>query len=344
MKYREDLDGLRGIAVLLVIATHAYFPVTNDGGTTGVTAFFVLSGYLITRLLVQERELTGRIDLRAFYLRRALRLGPALLVLLAFVLAVGVWVGWAGGWQVGTVASLFYVSNWVQVAGIQVIPLGHTWTLAIEEQFYLIWPVVLMLVRPRWALRIAIAGAMVGTLAHLIATGTFEYFSTITRGNAILVGCVLGLVQVRLPSRIGALGVPILVILTYMNLPHDVANPIAILASSMIICSSLPALGVLAPIGRRAYGLYLWNYPLSVLLGPVAALWTFPVAMLSYRLVERPLMRRFGPGLKRGVPKGDPGGSPDINGTPASRRLPEASSLALMDRGVREPEETLARI
>src|SRR5512147_531128 len=106
MKYRADLDGMRGVAVLLVVVTHAHFPVTNDGGTTGVTAFFVLSGYLITRLLLSEREATGRIDLQAFYLRRVLRLGPALLLLLAFAAFVGVWIGWPDDWRGGIIASL----------------------------------------------------------------------------------------------------------------------------------------------------------------------------------------------------------------------------------------------
>lgn len=297
MKYRADLDGLRAVAVLLVMVTHAGFPVTNDGGTTGVTAFFVLSGYLITRLLVAEREATGRIELRAFYLRRVLRLGPALLLLLAFVLFVGLWVGWPDDWQLGIGASLFYVANWVQVAGYQIDPLGHTWTLAIEEQFYLLWPIVLVLAGRRVALRVAIAGTVLGAVAATVATGNVEYFSTITRGDAILAGCVLGIVQPRLPSRVAVTGFLLLLVVSYLNLSHDIATPLSILASGMILSSSLPALGLLAPIGRRAYGLYLWNWPMAILFGPAGALVTFPVAALSYRLVERPLTRRFSPAL-----------------------------------------------
>lgn len=299
MKYRPDLDGLRAIAVVLVILTHARFPVTNDGGTTGVVAFFVLSGYLITRLLVAERETTGRIDLRAFYLRRVLRLGPALLLLIVFVAFVGLWVGWPGDWRLGIVASLFYVGNWVQVVGHQIDPLGHTWTLAIEEQFYLIWPLVLILCGPRLALRLAVAGAILGALAGTVAGGDLEYFSTITRGDAILAGCVLGIVQPKVPSRAGMAGLLLLLAVTYLNLSHDLANPLSILASGMIVSSSLSALGILAPVGRRAYGLYLWNWPLAILFGPLGAVLTFPIAALSYRLVERPLSRRFGPSLRR---------------------------------------------
>ena len=299
MKYRADLDGLRAVAVLLVMVTHARFPVTNDGGTTGVTAFFVLSGYLITRLLVAEREATGRIDLRAFYLRRALRLGPALLVLLVFVLFVGVWVGWPDDWQIGIGASVFYVANWVQVAGYQIDPLGHTWTLAIEEQYYLLWPIVLVLAGPRLALRVAVAGTVLGAIAATVATGYFEYYSTITRGDAILAGCVLGIIQPRLPSRVAVAGLVLLLVVSYLNLSHDLATPLSIVASGMVLSSSLPVLGRLAPIGRRAYGLYLWNWPMAILFGPVGAFLTFLVAAISYRLVERPLTRRFGPALHR---------------------------------------------
>lgn len=310
MNYRADLDGLRGLAVVLVIVSHAGFPVTNDGGTTGVTAFFVLSGYLITRLLVAERDTTGRIDLRAFYLRRALRLGPALLLLIAFVLFVGLWVGWPGDWRAGIVASLLYVGNWVQVAGHGIDPLGHTWTLAIEEQFYLLWPVVLILAGTRVAFRLAVAGVILGAIAQTVATGNLEYFSTITRGDAILAGCLLGIVQPKVPTRVGVAGLLLLLLVSYMNLSHDLATPASIVASSLIVSSSLPALGILAPIGRRAYGLYLWNWPLAFLFGPIGAVVTFPVAALSFRLVERPLSRRFGPSLRRArtaKPSAEPG-------------------------------------
>ncbi len=299
MHYRADLDGIRAIAVVLVILTHAGLPIANDGGTTGVTAFFVLSGYLITRLLMAEHDATGRIDLRAFYLRRVLRLGPALLLLIAFVGFVGLRVGWPGDWRAGIVASLLYVANWVQVFGYQIDPLGHTWTLAIEEQFYLLWPIVLIVGGTRVALRLAVVGVVLGALAATVASGDFEYFSTLTRGDAILAGCALGIVQPKASTRVGIAGLLLLLAVTYLNLPHDAATPLSILASGMMVSSTLPALGVLAPIGRRAYGLYLWNWPMAILFGPVGALLTFPIAGLSYRLVERPLSRRFGPSLHR---------------------------------------------
>ena len=113
----------------------------NDGGTSGVTAFFVLSGYVIT-IAPARNQASGRSrrGLVAFYRRRFVRLGPALLGMLAFVIVVGVAAGWPTEWRLGILACLAYVSNWVQVAGINIDPLGHTWSLAIEEQFYLLWP------------------------------------------------------------------------------------------------------------------------------------------------------------------------------------------------------------
>jgi peptidoglycan/LPS O-acetylase OafA/YrhL len=290
--YRPDLDGLRAISILLVILTHAHLPWTIDGGDTGVTAFFVLSGYLITRLLLEERARTGRIDLKAFYLRRILRLGPAMILLVAFVAIASIVVAWPGNWEFGIASCLLYVSNWVQVLGIQIDPLGHTWSLAIEEQFYVLWPTLLVLVAPRRLLWIAIIGVVAGTIARTISDGTFEYFSTVTRGDAILVGCAFAIGRVRLPSWAGVAGVAVLIVASCLNQSHDVTIPAAMLAAGLVVVSEWRPLGVLAPIGRRAYGLYLWNWPLTILFGPLAAILTFPAAELSYRLIERPIMRR----------------------------------------------------
>jgi peptidoglycan/LPS O-acetylase OafA/YrhL len=142
--YQPALDGLRALAVLAVVLFHEKLA---PGGSGGVTVFFTLSGFLITYLLTEEFETTGRISLGTFYLRRAFRLMPALLVLLvvdvAFVLLVR--TGWE--WKAdlaAAVVTLFYASNWVQA--YRLLPLNqltHTWSLAVEEQFYFIWPVLL---------------------------------------------------------------------------------------------------------------------------------------------------------------------------------------------------------
>jgi peptidoglycan/LPS O-acetylase OafA/YrhL len=289
--YRPDLDGLRAVAVLLVLITHAHFPWTNNGGDTGVTAFFLLSGYLITRLLVEEQARTGGVDVIAFYQRRVVRLGPALLLLVSFVAIASIVVVWPGAWRLGIASCLLYVSNWVQVLGLQIDPLGHTWTLAIEEQFYLVWPALFLLLARRRLLWLSVAAIVVGSLARTVSGGTFEYFSTITRGDAILAGCVLALLRVRLPSWAGIVGVLTLVVATYLTPTHDLAIPISIVASGMVVTSEWRPLGILAPIGKRAYGIYLWNWPLTILFGPAAAVLTFIPAELSYRLLERPLVQ-----------------------------------------------------
>ena len=151
MKHRPELDGLRGIAILAVLAAHTGVPGFADGGGgAGVTLFFVLSGYLITSLLLAERDKNGRVDLRAFYVRRALRLLPAL----AAVLVVVVVLLLAGLAPAAAVADtnyaiviagvVAYVANWVAVAGQSIGMLGHTWSLAVEEQFYIVWPAMLL--------------------------------------------------------------------------------------------------------------------------------------------------------------------------------------------------------
>ena len=294
--YRADLDGLRAVAVLLVIMTHAKWPWVNDGGDAGVTAFFVLSGYLITNVLVSQRARTGRIDVLSFYRRRIARLAPALLGLLAVTLAFGVAVGWPGQWWVGLASCLLYVSNWVQVGGVNIGPLGHTWSLAIEEQFYLVWPALLILLRGR-VLPVAVLGIVVASAIRLVATGPLEYFSTITRADAILVGCVMALARWRWPRPVAELGLTGLLAVALVIPPdmHDLAIPLATLATAAVIGGDLKPLGWLAPLGLRAYSLYLWNWPMTILfgsIGAVAPLLTFLAGEASFRLLEAPVLHR----------------------------------------------------
>jgi peptidoglycan/LPS O-acetylase OafA/YrhL len=295
--YRADLDGLRAIAIGLVILAHGHFAWVDNGGDAGVTAFFVLSGYLITNLLVDRRARQGRIDVLAFYRRRVVRLAPALLGLLAFTLAFGLAFGWgASSWQVGLLSCLVYVSNWVQVGGFNIDPLGHTWSLAIEEQFYLVWPALLILFRGR-LLTVAVAGIVAASVIRLVSTGPLEYFSTITRADAILVGCVMALTRPRWPTSIAAAGLVVLVAVAMLIPPpdHDVAIPAAMLATAAVIGGRLEPLGRLAPVGLRAYSLYLWNWPMTILFGstaPIALLLTILAGEVSFRLLEAPVLRR----------------------------------------------------
>jgi peptidoglycan/LPS O-acetylase OafA/YrhL len=301
ISYRADLDGLRALAVGLVILAHMELSIGVAGGDVGVTAFFVLSGYLITGLLLDERDRTGRIDLRAFYGRRIRRLGPALLALLAVVVLIGVVAGWPTNWSLSLVSTLLYVSNWVQASGATVGVLGHTWSLSIEEQFYLLWPAFLIVAGARRAAFVAVAIVIAIGIVRVVADGPTEYFSTITRGDAVLVGCLLSIGRVRLPTWFAAAGVVTMVALTLTNLAHDIAIPIAILSAGGVVCAPWQPLARLAPMGRRAYGLYLWNWPLAVFFGILAVPLTFIAAELSWRLIEQPVARRRARSLRAAI-------------------------------------------
>ena len=221
LPHYAGLDGLRALAVLAVLLYHGGVS-WSGGGFLGVEMFFVLSGFLITSLLVAEFAESGRIALRAFWARRARRLLPALFALVA---AIGVYYALGGptkaipGLQGDGIATLLYVSNWHQVAAGTnyfaasgpVSPLQHTWSLAIEEQFYVLWPLivlgVLALVRRRGAserrslqvvLGLSVAGAVAASveMALLFASGRGldrVYYGTDTRATGLLLGASLAI-------------------------------------------------------------------------------------------------------------------------------------------------------
>lgn len=173
-------DGLRAIAVVAVLAHHAHIP-RLDGGFLGVDLFFVLSGFLITALLVQERDRNGRIDFRRFYMRRGLRLFPALLVSGAVVWAYAAFVApaeLASDTLFGLPWAVTYLTDYAAMfadRGLGMV--NHTWSLAIEEQFYLVWPPVLAGLLARWSRRTAVAVASV-TIVAVIATRAIVWART----------------------------------------------------------------------------------------------------------------------------------------------------------------------
>jgi peptidoglycan/LPS O-acetylase OafA/YrhL len=205
------LDGLRAIAVLAVIAYHAdlgWLP----GGFLGVDVFFVISGFLITTLLLAERDRLGHIDLRGFWLRRARRLLPALFLLIATTLALCVLLAPDELTEVrgDTLAALAYVTNWYlvfrQQSYFQIMgrpsPLLHLWSLAVEEQFYLVWPLVLTaglaLLHRRGMLLLSVAGALGSAIwmAYLYVPGADPsrvYYGTDTHATGLLLGAALAL-------------------------------------------------------------------------------------------------------------------------------------------------------
>jgi peptidoglycan/LPS O-acetylase OafA/YrhL len=317
---RPALDGVRGVAVLLVMAQHAELPGFRQGGATGVTMFFALSGFLITALLVEEDRATGRVSLLAFCRRRVGRLLPALVVFLVAVVALGLApVGDAG------IAGL-YAANWVRAGGDNLGYLGHTWSLAVEEQFYAVWPLVFVLLRrrPRWLLGLTLLGAVGSAVERQLLWGhglDRIYFGSDTRADAILLGCALGLVLARgrriaVPRPVAALAWAGLLGLTAARSGwffHWGFAPTAFLAVVVVAAAATVRPGATrvlerAPLvraGRLSYGLYLWQFPIILWLGPrigsrpvrivVELGVTVALAVASARYVEQPVRRRIGP-------------------------------------------------
>jgi len=201
--YRPALDGLRGISILAVMAYHSGLLV---GGWAGVDVFFTLSGFLITTLLLEEHAAAGRFSFTKFYARRALRLLPALFVLVGFWGSVLV-VQHPDFWVLTAIyiaAVLFYVANWAIIAGLPLGIFGHAWSLGIEEQFYMLWPPLLWFTirwrRPDGALSAAVFIAAFATVAYRVAMatgGANVSFSRLsggldTRADSLLIGCALG--------------------------------------------------------------------------------------------------------------------------------------------------------
>jgi peptidoglycan/LPS O-acetylase OafA/YrhL len=291
-----ELDGLRGIAVCAVILFHCA-PHVFTGGWLGVDVFFVLSGYLITALLVTEHQRTGTIALRAFYARRALRLLPALLVLVAahFIYSLArpdsqlADVLWTHG------VVLLYASNWARAFewNVDLGALAHTWSLAIEEQFYLVWPLLIMLLlwrktslRAASAITAFTALAVAAWRAALFASGCGlerVYSASDTRCDGLLLGSAAALYvlsggQVALTSRRArALGLTWIVVSLWALFTVDFQSApvyLGLLAAFTIGCAAVLPSVVTAPgrwtsaclrwrplvwTGQISYGLYLWN-------------------------------------------------------------------------------------
>jgi peptidoglycan/LPS O-acetylase OafA/YrhL len=227
LAHEPALDGLRGVAVAAVVAFHLGH---LDGGFLGVDLFFVLSGFLITSLLLTESRRRGTIDLRRFWARRARRLLPALLVMLVGVAVLLVAFTPAGDrprFRGEALATLGYAANWQRMATdvtywdifTQPSPLDHTWSLAIEEQFYLLWPLVALAVlcwpprsvaatqRARWLGAVAIGGGVLSLvmlgLSYSAVDTNRAYFGTDTRIGATLGGAALATIVAGRARRRG---------------------------------------------------------------------------------------------------------------------------------------------
>jgi peptidoglycan/LPS O-acetylase OafA/YrhL len=353
---RPALDGLRGVAILLVVACHAGRGLTG-AGIEGVMVFFVLSGFLITSLLLEEHA-HSPISLRAFYLRRARRLFPALAVVVVLVLVLGLWLetGVGGG---DLVSIVFYVSNWYQVGHPTINALSQTWSLAIEEQFYLVWPILLMVAMRRGGRRlqhVAVAGTVLAfsAMAWAVSTGHEGGLARVDVGApALLTGCALaawmhGRAEGRGSSTVATLGLLALVPLAIAwpgrgpRLALQIVTP---MATAVVIWASVQRGEVsflcarwLRWVGRRSYAIYLWHFPIlwtgeryfrGLLAIAVEVISAFVLAELSWRFVESPVMQSA-----RGVDSVDAGaGQVAVERDLRVDRARPASRLAYMWAG-----------
>ncbi|MES9701235.1 MULTISPECIES: acyltransferase family protein [Bacillus] len=332
-RYMVGLDSLRGLAILGVILYHINFN-WMPGGFLGVTVFFVLSGYLITDILAMEWKRNKRIDLKKFWLSRARRLLPAMFVMLVITLA---WItifhsSLLEKMRGDSLAALFYVSNWWYIyhklsyfdSFGQPSPLNHFWSLAVEEQFYVVWPFVISLgfyyikKQSRMILFICL-GAIASALAMAIlyepgSDPSRIYYGTDTRAFSLLIGAALALIwpSSRLANKIipqarlildviGGVALSIILIMFWKTNQYEpflyrggmvlLSIATALLVANLAHPASRIALFLrfrpLLWMGVRSYGIYLWHYPIITLTTPKVNAGEFSItrAILQFLLI-----------------------------------------------------------
>jgi peptidoglycan/LPS O-acetylase OafA/YrhL len=268
---QPELDGLRALAVLAVLAWHGWTPHVS-GGSLGVDVFFVLSGYLITRMLADEIAAKGRIDLPDFAARRLRRLGPALFIVLAAYVAFGPPA--AERWRDVAYAGL-YLTNVTEALAPRDSPLVHTWSLAAEVQFYLLLPFALpWLIRrsPQRGAAILLAAWLAISLArlgwiHAGGSRGVAYYAPVFHCTGLLLGAALAL---RPPSiRVGWAGLAVVVgaivlVDTRRGAGFAYAIPLVELATAVALVNPprFLAAPALTTLGAISYGIYLWHLPI----------------------------------------------------------------------------------
>lgn len=341
-KYIKEIDGLRALAVIMVLAYHLKMPFAKSG-LLGVTVFFVISGYLITGILINEIEESGGVDLKNFWLRRIRRLLPAVLsmaVVMIFVSAVVNRVVFTKGCN-DLLSAVFGYNNWWQIfrkvsyfenAGAP-SPFTHCWSLAIETQFYLIYPILLILLskaRNRGKVFAAVTAVLamisvvlMGVLYSPDGDPSRVYYGTDTRAFSLLIGALAAIqkeyhiIKVKLRGKLWAVigSISVLILIGMMMLISSYSSflyyggqaIVSVLAAFVVyavtvsrsLLNIILGSSILKWIGDRSYSIYLWHYPIIVLMsgGKRAAWWivilevvlSVGFAELSYRFIETPV-------------------------------------------------------
>ena len=316
--YITGIDGLRAISVLAVLAYHLQLPA-SQGGLLGVTVFFVISGFLITRILVEEIERTDTVDLKNFWIRRIRRLLPAILTMLTaliFVTAVFNRVLFTKACS-DLLSAVFCYNNWWQIfnqvsyfenAGSP-SPLTHCWSLAVEAQFYLVYPLILLgLSRLRERKKVfcgttaalaVVSAVLMAVLFDPLQDPSRVYYGTDTRAFSLLIGALLAILVTYEKERLAlkpvvrdligsaalaGLIVMIVVVNGYSSFLYRGGQVIASLLAAAVIYGVLEPESILGKvlsiyplkwIGDRSYGIYLWHYPIVLLFsgGKKASWW-----------------------------------------------------------------------
>lgn len=341
-KYIKEIDGLRALAVIMVLAYHLKMPFAKSG-LLGVTVFFVISGYLITGILINEIEESGGVDLKNFWLRRIRRLLPAVLsmaVVMIFVSAVVNRVVFTKGCN-DLLSAVFRYNNWWQIfrkvsyfenAGAP-SPFTHCWSLAIETQFYLIYPILLILLskaRNRGKVFAAVTAVLamisvvlMGVLYSPDGDPSRVYYGTDTRAFSLLIGALAAIqkeyhiIKVKLRGKLWAVigSISVLILIGMMMLISSYSSflyyggqaIVSVLAAFVVyavtvsrsLLNIILGSSILKWVGDRSYSIYLWHYPIIVLMsgGKRAAWWivilevvlSVGLAELSYRFIETPV-------------------------------------------------------
>lgn len=323
LTYMPALDGARAIAVLMVFVIHA-LPESGFPGGLGVDIFFVISGFLITRILVKEHNRTGKLDLKTFYIKRLLRLYPAFLVMV--IVTVFLWwlldVSFVTNLIYAAVSVTYLANIAMTVAGTGIYTYQHTWSLAMEEQFYLLWPVLLIgLLSWKWTrdhIILTLSVLTIASFAGWVLVGAEMPFNPLVKAGGLLFGCILAFLSDHAVWRrtsvgmIGVLGLAVAIALEWSGIiDRTWSLPLATVTAGLLIMhlaygespvTRVLSLRPLVWIGTVSYGFYLWHYPILLILMAsfptipivrftIALALTLVVTMLSMRFIELPALR-----------------------------------------------------